>query len=240
MDNRTITVAAYEELPADLKRHYVRDGDMYVVEDDDTWAYLLLFYLVIRNGQRFDINGARLTDRQLRRRAKAFSNAFGQDLAKDYRRVIETGDARKILTWFDENREKVIAANREMFRLGAVTMPTTEIQDRHISKQMYYWDNMTEEARGGRVPNAGRVQMYGRAAYMAFATGLAVSAILSGKQMERRVLGVAEHCSDCVEYAARGWQPIGELPELGDSRCISNCRCHFIYRTADGDGTGEI
>lgn len=47
---------------------------------------------------------------------------------------------------------------------------------------------------------------------------------------ERRVLGVADHCTDCLEFSARGWQPIGTLPRIGDSLCKTNCHCHFEFR----------
>lgn len=44
--------------------------------------------------------------------------------------------------------------------------------------------------------------------------------------IERRTLGIAEHCADCVRYAALGWQPAGVLPPPStDSECDGNCRC---------------
>ena len=59
----------------------------------------------------------------------------------------------------------------------------------------------------------------------------------AGAQWERRVLDDAENCDDCVEYALMGWQPIGTLPEIGDSACKSNCRCTFEF--ADGAKPGD-
>lgn len=48
---------------------------------------------------------------------------------------------------------------------------------------------------------------------------------------ERRLLGVAEHCVDCVGYAAQGWQPMGTLPVPGErSRCNGRCRCRMERR----------
>ena len=48
---------------------------------------------------------------------------------------------------------------------------------------------------------------------------------------ERRVLGhpKTEHCADCPPLAALGWQPIGTLPDIGDSECEGRCLCHFVY-----------
>lgn len=50
--------------------------------------------------------------------------------------------------------------------------------------------------------------------------------------VERRALGVAEHCAWCVYLANAGWQQIDTLPLPGESndawddgQCLSNCRC---------------
>lgn len=50
---------------------------------------------------------------------------------------------------------------------------------------------------------------------------------------ERRVLGVAEHCDDCVNFAARGWVPMGTLPPPTQSSvCGTHCRCSMEFRDA--------
>ena len=50
--------------------------------------------------------------------------------------------------------------------------------------------------------------------------------------VERRKLGVAEHCAWCTHLEALGWQRAGVLPVPGESdptwdddQCLSNCRC---------------
>jgi len=49
--------------------------------------------------------------------------------------------------------------------------------------------------------------------------------------VERRMLGVAEHCVDCLNYYGQGWQPAGHLPLPGElSVCDGNCRCTLIRR----------
>ena len=55
----------------------------------------------------------------------------------------------------------------------------------------------------------------------------------NGMTLERRILGAADHCDDCLEAAALGWQPIGTLPAIGDSRCMTNCHCEFDYREGE-------
>ncbi len=51
---------------------------------------------------------------------------------------------------------------------------------------------------------------------------------------EQRVLGKAEHCSDCPPIAGI-WSPIGTLPAIGSTtECGSNCMCRFQYRDRQG------
>lgn len=52
-----------------------------------------------------------------------------------------------------------------------------------------------------------------------------------GKTREKRTLGSTDHhCAQCVEYAARGWQPIGSLPKPKTAcSCRSNCLCTLSY-----------
>ncbi len=53
-------------------------------------------------------------------------------------------------------------------------------------------------------------------------------------KLERRFLGHADHCEDCPPLAAQGWQPLGTLPDIGDTECGGQCHCHFEYQ--DGKG----
>ena len=57
--------------------------------------------------------------------------------------------------------------------------------------------------------------------------------LAAGFTEEQRFLNPAEHCDDCVGYAARGRVPIGTLPEPGEaSACQENCRCTKKYYRA--------
>jgi len=67
--------------------------------------------------------------------------------------------------------------------------------------------------------------------------------------LERRVLGIAEHCVSCVMYSRAGWRPAGVLPrpgQPGSSECDGNCRCHIEVREVSISeatsliGSGEI
>jgi hypothetical protein len=63
------------------------------------------------------------------------------------------------------------------------------------------------------------------------------------ERQERRILGEPPtgHCvsgpnsegeyrDSCPRLADRGWQPLGTLPEIGDTPCEGKCWCHFEYR----------
>lgn len=75
-----------------------------------------------------------------------------------------------------------------------------------------------------------RVGMYALAGWGILQSIGRMLASLGEKTEERRVLGAADHCSDCIRWAALGWQPIGTLPPIGASICRANCHCHFEYR----------
>lgn len=56
-----------------------------------------------------------------------------------------------------------------------------------------------------------------------------------GYTTARRRLNVAEHCTTsqgltgCLELANEGWMPIGDMPPIGESPCLSNCHCTIEY-----------
>jgi hypothetical protein len=75
-----------------------------------------------------------------------------------------------------------------------------------------------------------RINLYNRAANKAYWREK-TKVMADTYKEERRVLGSAEHCEDCVDYASKGWQPIGSLPEPGEeSVCFGNCKCTKEYR----------
>lgn len=107
-----------------------------------------------------------------------------------------------------------------------------------IKPQYEYLQNFANQIESGEQALDGRLlmraDMYGDAARSSFEETRRRSEQANGMNFERRVLGAADHCPDCLEYAAEGWQPIGTLPEIGDSACLTNCYCTFEY-SATGD-----
>lgn len=111
--------------------------------------------------------------------------------------------------------------------------------DRRIREQMAYLERFVTDIQDrlarGINPSArdvGRAGLYAFSANVLFAQAqrqFMRNEGTQGEALERRVLGDAEHCSDCVSYAAMGWQPVGSLPPIGQSACGQNCQCKFEY-----------
>jgi len=79
-----------------------------------------------------------------------------------------------------------------------------------------------------------RAKLYALSAITAYWLGRQHAKRAAGFTHEIRLLNPAEHCDDCIGYAARGIQPIGTLPEPGEgSVCGANCKCEKKYFTAD-------
>lgn len=92
-----------------------------------------------------------------------------------------------------------------------------------------------------------RMNLYNNSSYAAFENFNHSFMASAGFTEERRVLGYADHCKSgkagtpgCIELAAKGWQPIGTLPKIGEATCNQNCKCHFEYRRKSKDGTTWI
>lgn len=109
-----------------------------------------------------------------------------------------------------------------------------------LADQMRYFRGFRGEVAAGNLSEAqiaARSRMYINAAREAYERGVQRTAINAGAVEERWVVNAAaEHCGDCLDLAAQGWQPVGTFPVpcSGATQCRSNCKCHLEYRNADG------
>jgi hypothetical protein len=104
-----------------------------------------------------------------------------------------------------------------------------------LADQYRYLDRFVVEISSGTIPPGSlllRVRMYANSAREAYERAHLKNANALGMVEENWVLGDAEHCSDCVAFAGMGWQPIGTFPFPGEgaTECLTNCKCHKIYR----------
>lgn len=104
-----------------------------------------------------------------------------------------------------------------------------------IREQYDYLRNFAKEIADGTQPLDGRMlvraDMYADASNGTFWEIDKRSHLQDGYDIGRRVLeSGADHCDDCLEYASEGWMPIEEIPEIGNSQCLTRCRCEIEYR----------
>lgn len=103
----------------------------------------------------------------------------------------------------------------------------------YVEEQFGFLNNFMSDVENQKQSIDGvenRLQLYGGAVWSDFETELGETFADGDATEEIRILGNADHCDDCVDYAAMGWQPIGTLPDIGDSICGNNCHCEFDYR----------
>jgi hypothetical protein len=95
--------------------------------------------------------------------------------------------------------------------------------------------HLFKEASEGKVSDkqlAHRLSMYADSGKLSFSNGELESRKETGYKSKKRILGVAEHCPDCVRYASFGWIGIDDnsLPPITVAcQCGVNCKCSFEY-----------
>lgn len=114
---------------------------------------------------------------------------------------------------------------------------------RQIRTQYDFLRNFVRDIQSGAQPLNGRLliraQMYGEAARGTFEDmRRRIEKLIYGMEEEMRVLGVADHCQDCLTHANK-WAPIGTLPRIGNSQCRTRCHCRFRFRRKLDNGKYE-
>lgn len=110
-----------------------------------------------------------------------------------------------------------------------------------LKKEYAYLQRFALDIQNGKISFDGRIltraDLYTERARGTFEDVRREIARQAGFDRERRLLGIADHCRDCVREANKGWQPLGTLRAIGDSICKSNCHCNFDFgRSIDGAG----
>lgn len=144
--------------------------------------------------------------------------------------------------WQFEVAEKLRTLWVQQFALGRggvdqVTPNEWLTVGRLLKSQYAFLRGFARDIASGRVTEAQllpRLRLYVQASSFAYWAGTDAAERARGKQFMQRLLGVAEHCPDCLRYASMGVQPIGSLP-LPTVGCVcrANCRCSVRYYTAE-------
>ena len=109
-----------------------------------------------------------------------------------------------------------------------------------IREQYGYLDGFAAAIQDGDEGEEGLsiAAIIARAALYAGAVVATFWLVVQGQETEAREvrwnLTPAEHCTDCLDLADRGWMPIeelgGQVPGDGRTICLTNCRCFLEYR----------
>ena len=108
-----------------------------------------------------------------------------------------------------------------------------------LRSEYRYLQNFASDILAGRVSPAmaiARVKLYAESVRGSYWQGATIRQEKQGYSMMRRILdSQAEHCDDCLRYAAMGLRPIGSLPLPGQRcECRSNCKCSIEYKRGAG------
>jgi len=171
--------------------------------------------------------------RAVRRSKKAFEKAAeeyldGRISALQFQAIMQHGiiSGHKAMA--------AIAAGGIGLLVGALLEKTRNI----IATQRAYMLRFAAQIATGQLSPAQvavRSSMYADALYSTFANiqtaREAISAQASGiGRCARRIIDpAAEHCDECPALAEKGWMPIEEMVPIGDTTCLTNCRCTIEY-----------
>ncbi len=88
------------------------------------------------------------------------------------------------------------------------------------------------EQRSSRAMALARIGLYAESVRGSFWEGSSIRQEQQGYSLMRRILDPqAQHCQDCLDYAARGLVPIGSVPLPGQRcACRARCRCSVEYK----------
>lgn len=105
----------------------------------------------------------------------------------------------------------------------------------HVKRQYEYLSRFAQQIASGEQPLDGvflaRADMYGQAGRAIHHETERREMEIRGMNQERNVLGVADHCVECLEETRRGWVPIGTLRPVGQRVCTTRCKCSIQYRS---------
>lgn len=104
-----------------------------------------------------------------------------------------------------------------------------------LTGKKYGLKHLLKQAQNGEMSQAMlnyRLRLYAQSGAISGEVVKETAAREKGLREERRYLGAThDHCTECLEYAARGWVPIGtNPPPKVRCTCGTNCKCRKEYR----------
>lgn len=112
---------------------------------------------------------------------------------------------------------------------------------RIVRAEYRFLGQFANEIASGKVKLDGRLlvraSQYGQAGRETYLTFWGLEGDKRGFDEERSILNPAEHCQDCIDQAAKGFQPRGQMIPIGRRQCRANDKCSVELRNSV---TGEV
>lgn len=149
--------------------------------------------------------------------------------------------------WREAMRQELKQQYIKEYLLGRGGRPQMEQRDwgsigGMLAEQYRLLNDFVAEIEAGTLSEAqirARSQMYMKSSREAYERATQRVQEAMGMDEELWVLGVADHCVDCVAFANLGWQLIGDdafngaTPGSGNTVCLTNCNCHKEFRQSE-------
>jgi len=157
---------------------------------------------------------------------------------KDYTRRLSDGSIT-IDQWQGSVREAIKMAHIQASVLGQGGRDAMSASDygrvgQKLRQEYRYLERFVRDMLNGAVSSAhalNRIGLYAESVRSSWWEGVEVRQRSQGYSLMRRKLDPqAQHCQNCIQYAARGIVPIGSIPLPGQRcACRVRCRCTVEY-----------
>lgn len=161
-----------------------------------------------------------------------------ESLLKRYTRMLANGQI-SLDQWQGSVRQAIKTAHIQAAIVGyggRQAMGSAEFGriGQRLRAEYGYLQNFVSDLLGGRVSTAmavARIGLYAQSVRGSYWQGTELREQERGFSLMRRKLDAqAQHCQDCIDYAARGIVPIGSLPMPGQRcACRARCKCSVEY-----------
>jgi hypothetical protein len=199
--------------------------------DESSWRYDPI------SGRYRGANGRFLSARAVEALVDGRINKLGTELRR-FTRMLSDGDIT-LDQWQASVREALKLVHVQAAIIGNGGRETMGAADwgrigQRLRVEYAYLQNFANDLLGARVSTAqslARIGLYAQSVRSTYWEGTTIRSEKQGYSLMRRILdGQAEHCQDCLDYAARGVVSIGSLPLPGQRcACRANCRCSVKY-----------
>ncbi len=202
---------------------------------------------VVTPEQRFEALHA------LRVNCRAIMRQLGEQALEDVLEAQEEEEAKafgkkakaRISQFFKDAKKAVkaavLASALLVFGPGEPTKGEVRLIEQSQQRQLSYLQEFKQKTLNPELEIGewfpGQAELYGASVWGEGNGMLRDAAKASGIMVDemREHIGFDEPCATCVEQVDEEWQPIGTLRSIGDSECLMNCHCRFVYRDVYGN-----